>query len=134
ATGVSGIGGRGLVNAAGRTPHVLATVHTCGKALASMGAFVVGSRKLRDFLINHARTFMFTTALPPYCAAHVSEAIVLASQAEAERARLQQLSEYLRARMRAEGLSAGRSESQIVPLILGSNETALRLASALVAA
>jgi 8-amino-7-oxononanoate synthase len=134
ATGVVGVGGRGLVHAAGRPSHVLATVHTCGKAMASMGAFVAGSRELRDFLINHARPFIFTTALPPYCAAQVSEAVVLVSQAEAERARLQQLSEYLRTRMRAEGLSAGRSESQIVPLILGSNDTALRLASALVAA
>ena len=52
-----------------RADRLLATVHTCGKALASMGAFVAGSSTLRDFLINRARTFIFTTALPPYCAA-----------------------------------------------------------------
>ncbi|HYR41446.1 MAG TPA: aminotransferase class I/II-fold pyridoxal phosphate-dependent enzyme, partial [Terriglobia bacterium] len=46
-----------------RPDRLLATVHTCGKALASMGAFVAGSYTLRDFLINRARTFIFTTAL-----------------------------------------------------------------------
>src|SRR5262249_33016653 len=55
ATGVEGNGGRGLVHASGRPASALATVHTCGKAFASMGAFVAGSRTLRDFLINHAR-------------------------------------------------------------------------------
>src|SRR6267142_5126133 len=65
--------------------HVLATVHTCGKALASMGAFVAGSRTLRDYLINHARTFIFTTALPPYCAAQIQEALSLSITADADR-------------------------------------------------
>jgi len=113
---------------------VLGTVHTCGKALASMGAFVAGSRTLRDFLVNHARTFIFTTALPPYCAAHIREALALTSTAGAERARLRQLSEYLRERLRLAGFETGRSESQIIPLILGANDTALRVAAAVSAA
>jgi 8-amino-7-oxononanoate synthase len=109
-----------------RSEHLLATVHTCGKALASMGAFVAGSKTLRDFLINQARTFIFTTALPPYCAAHVHEATLLAAGAHDERYHLLQLSRYLRAR-----LGMLRSESQIVPLVLGSNDAALRVANAL---
>jgi 8-amino-7-oxononanoate synthase len=132
-TGVEGAAGRGLMHRVGST-RVLATIHTCGKALASMGAFVAGSRSLRDFLINHARPFIFSTALPPYCAAHVREGLVLASQADAERARLRQLGDYLRTRMRAAGFDVGTSDSQIVPLILGSNDTALRVAAALSAA
>jgi 8-amino-7-oxononanoate synthase len=131
ATGVDGAGGRGLVHATGRSERVLATVHTCGKALASMGAFVAGSRTLRDFLINHARTFIFSTALPPYCAAHVREGLALANGAGAERGQLRRLSEDLRQRMRAAGFDVGRSESQIVPLILGSNDLALQFAAAL---
>jgi len=134
ATGVEGNGGRGLIHAAGRPASVLATVHTCGKALAAMGAFVAGSRTLRDYLINHARPFIFATALPPYCAAHVGKALELVRQADAERDRLWQLSEYLRERLRTAGFDLGTSDSQIVPLILGSNETALRFASALNAA
>jgi 8-amino-7-oxononanoate synthase len=130
ATGVEGNGGRGLIHSAGRPASVLATVHTCGKALAAMGAFVAGSRTLRAFLINHARPFIFATALPPYCAAHVSKALDLVRLADAERARLWQLSEYLRENLRTGGFDIGTSDSQIIPLILGSNETAIRFASA----
>jgi len=99
-----------------------------------MGAFVAGSRTLRDYLINHARPFIFATALPPYCAAHVGKALELVRQADAERDRLWQLSEYLREHLRTAGFDVGTSDSQIVPLILSSNETALRFASALNAA
>jgi 8-amino-7-oxononanoate synthase len=133
-TGVEGVAGRGSIHGTGRSEHVLATVHTCGKALASPGAFVAGSRTLRDFLINHARHFIFTTALPPYCAAHVREGLALARQADNERAHLGRLGNYLRSRMQEAGFDTGRSDSQIVPLILGSNDTALRFASALSAA
>ena len=108
---------------------VLAAVYPCGKALVSMGAFVAGSRTLRDYLVNHARTFIFSTALPPYCAAHVREAIALVSAADAERTRLQELSRHLRQTLRSGGFDIGRSDSQIVPIILGSNETALAFAA-----
>src|SRR5215813_4094891 len=91
-----------------REDVILATVHTCGKALASMGAFVAGSHTLRDFLINCARTFIFTTALPPYCAAHVREAMTLAREADAERERLRDLSHGLRRRLRAAGFQTGK--------------------------
>src|SRR5438128_524337 len=96
AIGVEGLGGRGLVHAIREGDHVLATVHTCGKALASMGAFVAGSRTLRDYLINHARTFIFTTALPPYCAAQIQEALSLSITADADRDHLGELSRHLR--------------------------------------
>src|SRR5947208_4459772 len=114
-----------------RPDRLLATVHTCGKALASMGAFVAGSYTLRDFLINRARTFIFTTALPPYCAAHIREAMILAAAASADREHLLQVSQYLRERMSVIGFDTGRSDSQIIPLVLGSNETAVRYANAL---
>jgi 8-amino-7-oxononanoate synthase len=133
-TGVDGAAGRGSIHCAGRSDCILATIHTSGKALASMGAFVAGSRTLRSFLINHARPFIFSTALPPYCAAHVREGLALAREANIERAHLQRLSVHLRTRMREAGFDTGRSDSQIVPLILGSNDTSLRFASALSAA
>ena len=132
--GVDGPEGRGMIASIGRGDSILATVHTCGKALASMGAFVAGSRTLRDFLINRARTFIFTTALPAYCAAQIQEALKLAREADAERARLRELSQYLRQRLQAAAFDTGRSDSQIVPLIVGSNEGALRFASAASAA
>jgi 8-amino-7-oxononanoate synthase len=133
AVGVEGSSGRGLTSEIAGSECLLAAVHTCGKALSSMGAFVTGSATLRQFLINHARTFIFTTALPPYCAAHVREAVALAGAADAERAHLRRLSRHLRDQMRHCGFDTGRSDSQIIPLILGSNETASRFASVLCA-
>jgi 8-amino-7-oxononanoate synthase len=129
-TGVEGAAGRGSAYLAGRSERILATVHTCGKALASMGAFVAGSRTLRDFLINQARPFIFTTGVPPYCAAQVRQALALVRDAEAERSHLRNLSDYLRAQMRAAGFDVKGSTSQIIPLILGSNEAAVRFAMA----
>src|ERR1700739_717214 len=66
ATGVHGPEGRGLVVGNQIWEHVLATIHTCGKALGSAGAFVCGPTVLKEHLINHARTFIYSTALPPY--------------------------------------------------------------------
>jgi 8-amino-7-oxononanoate synthase len=124
----------GVEAARGRTECELASVHTCGKALAAMGAFVAGSHTLREFLINHARPFIFSTALPPYCAAHVREGLRLATEADPQRATLRQLSGHLRGRLREAGLNIGSADSHIVPLILGSNENALRYAAVLSAA
>jgi len=131
ATGVLGPGGRGLVAAAGATNRVLAVVHTCGKALAAMGAFVLCSNVLKQYLVNHARSFIFSTALPPYFAAQARAAIRIAAAADAERARLQDLAAHLRARLRDNGFDTAGSDSQIVPVLLGENEIALAVASQL---
>ncbi len=131
ATGVLGPQGRGLVAAASATDRVLAVVHTSGKALAGMGAFVCGSRTLKEYLINRARTFIFATALPPYMAAQMRAAIRIAAGMNRERAHLAHLAQRLRDRLRAAGFDTGRSESHIVPVILGENERALQFAAAL---
>jgi 8-amino-7-oxononanoate synthase len=131
ATGVLGPNGRGLVAAAGATQRVLAVVHTCGKALASAGAFVLCSKTLKEYLVNRARPFIFSTALPPYVAAQVSAAVRIAASADAEREALQKVAAHLRARLREQGFDTARSDSQIVPVILGENERALATAARL---
>ena len=131
ATGVLGPQGQGLVAAAGATHRVLAVVHTCGKALAGMGAFVLCSNVLKQYLVNHARTFIFSTALPPYIAAQVGAAIRIAAAADADRSRLRDLATHLRTRLRDNGFDTARSDSQIVPVMLGENECALALAARL---
>ena len=131
ATGVFGPRGRGLAAAAEAEGRVFASVHTCGKALAGMGAFVSGSRTLKQFLINRARTFIFSTALPPYLAAQMRAAIGIVAGADAARARLAGLAAHLRARLRDAGFDAAQSNSQIVPVLLGTNERALQFAARL---
>jgi 8-amino-7-oxononanoate synthase len=131
AVGVFGPQGRGLVAEAGLFGRVLATIFTCGKALAASGAFVCGSETLRNFLINRGRTFIFSTALPPYFAAHVRAGFELASRADAERARMMELAQFLRYELRRCGFEVADGTSPIVPVILGENERAMRVAQRL---
>jgi len=131
AIGVRGPQGRGLVAQAGLSERVLATVQTCGKALGAAGAFVCGSENLRRFLINRARTFIFSTALPPYFAAQLAACVQLAAAADAERAHLAELSACLRRELRSNGFYISGTESQIIPVILGSNEAAVFFAEEL---
>jgi 8-amino-7-oxononanoate synthase len=131
ATGVHGPDGRGLVVRHGIEKEVLATIHTCGKALASAGAFVCGGSELREYLVNHARTFVFSTAMPGYLARQIQAALDLARNAHRERAQLETVATLLRKSLAAAGLSAGSSASQIVPVLLGTNEAALEVAAKL---
>jgi 8-amino-7-oxononanoate synthase len=74
ATGVFGKQGRGLCNAVGIEKDCFARVYTFGKALGTHGAAIVGSKDLKNYLINFARSFIYTTALPPASIASVAAA------------------------------------------------------------
>jgi 8-amino-7-oxononanoate synthase len=128
AIGVRGPRGSGCVADAGLSARVLATVHTCGKALAAAGAFVCGSKNLRRFLINRARTFIFSTGLPPYFASQIAAGMSLAADADGERARLMELSAFLKSELQKNGFDISGSDSQIVPVVLGSNDAAVTFA------
>jgi 8-amino-7-oxononanoate synthase len=128
ATGVFGPQGRGLVAAAGANTRVLATVHPCGKALASAGAFVCGTETLKRFLVNRARTFIYSTALPPYFAAQIAKVVEIIAEADAERQRLESLAGLLRSRLQDGGFSIGTSNSQIVPVLLGETDATVHYA------
>jgi 8-amino-7-oxononanoate synthase len=119
ATAVHGPGGRGLLAGANLVGQVLAVIHTCGKALGSAGAFVCGPAVLKEYLVNRARTFMFSTALPPYFARQIGTALELAATMDEEREELLRRSARLRANLKSEGFKTGRSASQIVPVMLG---------------
>jgi 8-amino-7-oxononanoate synthase len=84
---------------------------------------------MKKYLINRARTFLFSTALPPYFAAQVRAALALARRADAERARLRALAAKLREDLRAAGWDMGKSASQIIPVMLGENDVAMRFAA-----
>jgi 8-amino-7-oxononanoate synthase len=131
ATGVFGPEGRGLMACSGAKQAVLATVHPCGKAFAGMGAFICCSETLKRYLINRARTFIFSTALPPYLAFQMRAAAGIVAAAEGARSHLASLGEFLRARLRAAGFDTGGSSTQIVPVLLGANERSLQFANLL---
>jgi len=131
ATGVCGPQGRGIAADLGVEREMLAIVHTCGKALASAGAFVCGGGALKDYLINRARTFIFSTAMPPYLAGQIHAALGLARVAESERAHLRHIALALREELAAAGLNSGTSVTHIVPVIVGGDEIALHVARGL---
>jgi len=128
ATAVHGPGGAGIVAEAGLTREALAVVHTCGKALASAGGFVCGSKGLRDFLINQARTLIFSTAMPAYFAGQIGAALRLARGMDQEREQLRSNSRQLAASLCEDGRNVLATSSQIIPVIIGSNEDALAAA------
>jgi 8-amino-7-oxononanoate synthase len=129
ATGVLGPEGRGLVVGSQILQHVLATIHTCGKALGSAGAFVCGPAVLKEHLVNHARTFIFSTALPPYFAEQIHAALGMVRTMETERRVLLQRAHGLIEALRREGFDTEGSASQVVPVVLGKNEDTLKAAS-----
>jgi len=119
ATGALGPGGRGSVAAAGLSEEVDLVIGTLGKALGSYGAYICASRELSEYLLNAARSFVFSTALPPPVLA-AAEAGLGLLEAEPQRVeRLRANATALRDGLAAEGLSPGGGESQIVPLEIG---------------
>jgi 8-amino-7-oxononanoate synthase len=129
ATGVYGPQGRGL-GAAHEGRENIVALHTCGKALGASGGLITCSRLYRDFLVNRARAFVYSTAPSPLMAAVVRQALKLAAAADAERARLAALVAHVGTLMRAhQGWQS--SLSQIQPIILGQDARALRFAEAL---
>ena len=129
ALGVRGHEGRGIVASLPDRSRILAAVYPCGKALASCGAFVCCSAAIKDYLVNHARSFIFSTANPPYIAHQIRAALALARAVDDRRAHLRQISAALRAALTAAGLRCSSGDTPIIPLILGSNESALRVAA-----
>ncbi len=126
ATGALGPAGRGSVAAAGLSGEVDVVVGTLGKALGSYGAYACADAETTDLLVNCARSFVFSTALPPSVVAAAAAALELL-EAEPKRVeRLQENGEVLRAGLAAEGL-ATRSGTQIVPLEVGDAELTMRL-------
>jgi 8-amino-7-oxononanoate synthase len=121
--GVFGPEGRGRAAEMGVRPDVL--VGTLGKALGGQGAFAAGSRDLCRWLWNRARSFVFSTGLSPLLAAVDAAAVREARRDEEGRARLAQASGQLRAGLAAGGVEVANQEGPILPVLLGSEASAL---------
>lgn len=111
--------------------RTLAIVSTFGKALASSGGFVAGPRLLIDYLINHCRPFIFTTAAPPLHLYAVEAALDLIEAEPQRRQRVLELASRLRHRLQAGGIDCLGSCGPIVPVRVGRSKRAVALAAAL---
>ena len=128
ATAVHGPGGRGIATQLLTDGRVLAAMHTCGKALVSAGAFVCGSVLIREHLINHARTFIFSTAMPPYMAEQIRAALRLAARMDDERTELISRSQNFAQSLQRDGWETLGTTTQIVPAVIGPNDAAVAAA------
>ncbi len=125
AIGAIGPGGRGTVAAAGLEDEVDLIVGTLGKSLGSYGAFVCCDAQLAKYLVNSARTLIFSTALPPPAVAAASAALALLHEQPRRVDKLQRNAEVLREELEREGFPA-RSGTQIVPLVIGDADAAVK--------
>jgi 8-amino-7-oxononanoate synthase len=131
ATGIFGANGAGVVAKLGLGERVAVQMGTLGKALGGFGAYVAGSRALRELLINRCRSFIFTTSLPPAIMAMAMAAIDLVQQEPERREALWSNCRTLQAGLRELGFSTGSGESPILPLVIGDADKCMQFSERL---
>lgn len=130
--GVLGPRGGGTVLAAGLgTDQVPVYVGTLGKAMGTFGAFVAGSEELIEYLIQRARTYVYTTALPPAVAAATRAALRMSRQQTWRQAHLNSLIERFQQGLTRAGITPPASQTAVQPLIVGEAGLTLQLATTL---
>lgn len=125
ATGVMGSHGMGL--ACGDCSDLI--MGTFSKGCGGFGAYVACSKRMRDYLINVATGFIYSTALPPAVLGAVDAALDIVPEMDGARKTLSDNSQMVRTRLRDLGWDTGRSASQIIPVVVGSEKQAMALSS-----
>lgn len=134
-SGVLGEQGRGCAELLQVSDHVDIKMGTFGKALGSFGAYAAVSAELRELLINRARSFIFSTSLPPSVLAASLAAIGVVRSPEGRRLREQLATNagLLRSLLLAAGFTLPSGSTQIIPIITGTAETTMRFSEQLLA-
>lgn len=137
ATGVIGETGRGtlehygLGGAAQVRDLPIIQMGTLGKALGSFGAYVTGNETLRSLLINRARSFIFSTALPPAACGAVLGALEVINEEPALLHKLRTNANWLRSKLKEAGFNVPDGITPIIPVVLGDNRKTVQFASLL---
>jgi 8-amino-7-oxononanoate synthase len=129
-TGCFGTAGSGIVDELGLRSRILASVHTGGKALGVMGAYICGSNLLRDFLVNRCRHLIFTTALPAVIGPWWLHMLPKVKSDGAGRQTLHANAARFRSRLAERGVST-LGDTYVVPVVLGDDPRAVRVATQL---
>ena len=128
--GVCGPDGRGSVAVAGlSSQQVPVLTGTLGKAFGCFGAFIAGSEKLIDHLVNEARSYIYTTAMPPALAASARAALHRVIDDNWRREHLHSLIGHFKKGAAKRGLDLMVSDSPIQPMIIGDSQATLSLAA-----
>jgi 8-amino-7-oxononanoate synthase len=138
ATGVLGSSGRGIVEHFAEQQGIPAgedgvdlAMGTLSKALGSFGGFVACSGQMRELLINKARPFIFSTALPPSAVGAARAGLELIQREPPLLEALRKNSRLLARELSAQGFDLGESQSPILPVIFGQEASTLRLSEGL---
>ncbi|MEW6595340.1 MAG: 8-amino-7-oxononanoate synthase [Thermodesulfobacteriota bacterium] len=131
ATGVFGMNGGGIIEEEGVAGCVDLAMGTFGKALGSYGAYVAASQAMIAFLVNRARSFIFSTALPPSVAAASLAAVQLIQREPALRRELHERVAFFKDALRRGGMGADLGPSQIIPIQFGESARAVAAAERL---
>ncbi|MEW5804788.1 MAG: 8-amino-7-oxononanoate synthase [bacterium] len=126
AAGVLGDNGRGAVELLNLEGEIDIQMGTLGKALGGFGAYVAGDSLLIDFLINRARSFIFTTALPPAVIATALRALDIVQNRPDLRDTLLGQAGWFRKELKDAGFNTLDSETHIIPILVGENEQAIQ--------
>ena len=134
-TGVIGPTGRGSAELCGIMDAVDVQMGTLGKGLGSCGAYVAGSRDLIELLVNRARSFIFSTSLPPAVLAASLAAVDLVDSPVGVdlRRQLARNASFFRGSLHAAGFNTMGSETQIVPIFVGEAEPTMEFSRRLLA-
>jgi glycine C-acetyltransferase len=132
-TGVLGPTGRGTAEHFAVLPEIDIQMGTLGKALGSFGAYAAASSDIIEYLVNRARSFIFSTSLPPAVLAISIAAIDIVNSPEGAslRARLAENTGFFRYALQAAGFDTMGSETQIVPVFAGEPETVMEFSGKL---
>jgi len=131
ATGLYGARGSGRVESLGLSERVLCSVHTGGKALGVGGAWVAGDQALISWLVNHARSFIYSTATVPAIPLGLRAAIDRLGETRDRVEQLHANADMLRRALRARGLDIGPSRSHVIPIMIGESGRGLEIANRL---
>ncbi len=131
AVGVFGASGSGLIEQFGIEHEVFLSINTAGKALGAAGAFVAGDNFAIEYLIQKARSFIFSTAPPPAIADALSASIKIACEERGRREKLLNSSEFFRELLNENGVKVSLENSQIIPIVIGDSKKAVKIAETL---
>ena len=130
-SGIFGENGRGLAEFYKVTDRVEITMGTLGKAFGCSGAYVAGRKVLIDYLRNKARSFIFTTGLPPSVLASVQAALQVVQKEHWRREEVLSKAAWVRSDLTEAGFKLLNSQSQIIPILVGDNAATLQFSSRL---
>jgi 8-amino-7-oxononanoate synthase len=126
-TGIQGKNGHGTAEKFNLDPKDIDIIlGTCSKALASTGGFVVGNKKLVDYLRIASRSYIFSTAMTPAASASLIASLRVIEEKPEIRKKLLNNTEYLRNSFNKLGFDTLKSETQIIPVLIGSDDKAIK--------